>query len=57
MPIFDLTDKERLIDGIAAQMRRADSDEPLPWWHQISEEARERWRSKARSHIDQLGWE
>jgi hypothetical protein len=50
------TDQQLLIEGIASQIRRADANGALPWWHLIGEEERERYRSKARNHIDQVGW-
>ena len=52
-----LSEQERLIEGIASQIRRTDAKRgPLAWWHLIGEAERERYRAKARNHIAQVGW-
>ncbi len=48
--------RDLMIEGIASQMRRNEEAGHLAWWHLIDEEERNRWRRKARSHIEQVGW-
>ncbi len=49
--------QELLLEGIASQIRKVDNPQTIVWWHLVTEEERDYYRSKALNHIEQVGWE